>query len=294
MRIEQITRFIEKDLRNKIRREVRPGKKLPKITNERDLESSIYYRLRKKIGKAGNFKIATNFSVHGYRKKGTEDKSFAMPDIVILEWISSFERPRMKVAIELKIMEPEELMDKKKLQFKKIIDGKDFQSDFRKLNVLKRKNWIDYGYFIYLYHSPIVTERSMELLIKKAQSTTKIRFKPIAINKFQSKMSNKKLPTKSMRESRHKARQLYSSYPRKTDDPEKLWLRCPSCQKLEMTHSRRERKKCGLPDTLSDSSYAAAKAVRTRKRNAAAKKRKRSAAARKAARKRKRNKRKGR
>ncbi len=134
----------------------------------------------------------------------------------------------------------------------------------------------------------------MELLIKKAQSTTKIRFKPIAINKFQSKMSNKKLPTKSMRESRHKARQLYSSYPRKTDDPEKLWLRCPSCQKLEMTHSRRERKKCGLPDTLSDSSYAAAKAVRTRKRNAAAKKRKRSAAARKAARKRKRNKRKGR
>ena len=74
MRIEQIIRSIEKELRNKIRREVRPGIKLPKITNERDLESSIYYRLRKKIGKAGNFKIATNPSLkHNSYKHGRPD-----------------------------------------------------------------------------------------------------------------------------------------------------------------------------------------------------------------------------
>ena len=56
-----------------------------------------------------------------------------------------------------------------------------------------------------------------------------------------------------------------------------------------MTHSKREKKKCGLPDTLSDSSSAADKAVRTRIRNAASKKRRQSAAAKKAARTRKRN-----
>jgi len=45
MKIRQITRYIEKELRKDILREVKPRRKdtLPKITNERDLESSIYF-----------------------------------------------------------------------------------------------------------------------------------------------------------------------------------------------------------------------------------------------------------
>ena len=112
MSIEKITRFIEKDLRKKILKDVRPGKKssekLPKITNERDLESSIYYHLRKEFGKSKNLKFGTNFSVHGYTKLGASKRSQMMPDIVILEWKGYNEKPRLKLLMELKMMEPEE------------------------------------------------------------------------------------------------------------------------------------------------------------------------------------------
>ena len=292
MKIEQITRFIEKDLRKKIQREVRPSKiKLPKITNERDLESSIYFHLRDKIRKVSNFKIATNFSVRGYRKKGASEKNQMMPDIVILEWIDDLQKPKIKLMIELKIMKPSEPLDISKDGFENIIKNQDgFVSDFRKLNYAKRKKWVDYGYFVYLYHSPKISQRTVENLIRKEveKGVSKMRFKPIAINKFESRTSNKKIATRGMIKSRHKARQLYSSYVGTNDNH--LWDTCSKCDKLELTHTTRDYNRCN-PSTkgrkrLSSTkrSIAAKKAARTKKRKATAVKAKRSASAKKAAR----------
>ena len=117
---------------------------------------------------------------------------------------------------------------------------------------------------------------------------------------FEKKISNKKTATRGMIKSRHKARQLYSSRPKPNDDPTELWVTCQKCGKLEKTHTPRDFNRCNPSakgrkrSSSTKRSITARKAVRTRKRNAAAKKRKRSAAARKVARKRKRNKRKGR
>ena len=211
MKIQQITRYIEKELRKDILREVKPRKKdtLPKITNERDLESSIYFHLRQKLGKSNNFKLATNYSVHGYMKKGASDETQMMPDVVVLEWISDFEKPKINLMMELKIMEPKEPVDIDRNVFNTIIK-KEFNSDFRKLNYALRKKWTDSAYFVYLYHSPKITQKTMENLIKtQAESGGKImRFKPIAINKFESKISNRKKPTRAMIKSRHKKKYL--------------------------------------------------------------------------------------
>jgi hypothetical protein len=297
MKIKQITRYIEKELRKDILREVKPRKKdtLPKITNERDLESSIYFHLRKKLGKSNNFKLATNYSVHGYMKKGASDTSQMMPDVVVLEWISDFEKPKINLMMELKIMEPKEPDYIDRNGFNTIIK-KEFDSDFRKLNYALRKEWTDSAYFVYLYHSPKITQKKMENLIKtQAESGGKImRFKPIAINKFESKISNRKKSTRAMIKSRHKARQLYSSRPKVNDDPDGLWEICDHCGKLDKIHTDRDFNRCN-PDNkikrrLSSSkrSLAAQKAARTKKRKQAIRKQKRSAAAKKAARTRKR------
>jgi hypothetical protein len=266
--------------------------------------------LRKEIGsQAGNFKIATNFSVHGYRKKGTINKTQMMPDIVILDWQDELEKPRIKLMIELKIMLPDTPTDLGKKAFRNVIDS-EFLSDFRKLNYALERDWVGYGYFVYLYHSPKITERTMESLIKKTKlhQTNKIMFKPIAINKFQKKISNKHAVTRGMIKSHHKARQLYSSYPRPTDDPDGLWVRCKQCDKLEKTHTIKDCRKCGLSIKempfhkrsaaalkahgtrkkmveKKKASTAAKKAARTRKRNAADNAKKRAAAARRRKRK---------
>ena len=298
MKIQQITRYIEKELRKDILREVKPRKKdtLPKITNERDLESSIYFHLRQKLGKSNNFKLATNYSVHGYMKKGASDETQMMPDVVVLEWISDFEKPKINLMMELKIMEPKEPVDIDRNVFNTIIK-KEFNSDFRKLNYALRKKWTDSAYFVYLYHSPKITQKTMENLIKtQAESGGKImRFKPIAINKFESKISNRKKPTRAMIKSRHKARQLYSSRPKVNDDPKGLWEICDHCGKLDKIHTDRDFNRCN-PDNkikrqLSSSkrSLAAQKAARTKKRKQAIRKQKRSAAAKRAARTRRRS-----
>ena len=297
MKIQQITRYIEKELRKDILREVKPRKKdtLPKITNERDLESSIYFHLRQKLGKSNNFKLATNYSVHGYRKKGASDTSQMMPDVVVLEWISDFEKPKINLMMELKIMEPKEPDYIDRNGFNTIIK-KEFDSDFRKLNYALKKGWTDSAYFVYLYHSPKITQKKMENLIKtQAESGGKImRFETIAINKFESKISNRKKSTRAMIKSRHKARQLYSSRPKVNDDPDGLWEICDHCGKLDKIHTDRDFNRCN-PDNkikrrLSSSkrSLAAQKAARTKKRKQAIRKEKRSAAAKKAARTRKR------
>ena len=299
MKIQQITRYIEKELRKDILREVKPRKKdtLPKITNERDLESSIYFHLRQKFGKSNNFKLATNYSVHGYKKKGASDATQMMPDVVVLEWISDFEKPKINLMMELKIMEPKEPVDIDINGFNTIIK-KEFDSDFRKLNYALRNDWTDSAYFVYLYHSPTITQKKMENLIKKQAESgrTKMRFTPIAINKFTTKKKRKKKnPTRAMIKSRHKARQLYSSRPKVNDDPKGLWEICDHCGKLDKIHTDRDFNRCN-PDNkikrrLSSSkrSLAAQKAVRTKKRKQAIRKQKRSAAAKRAARTRRRS-----
>ena len=84
-----INNFIKKDLIKKIRSDAKASKTIiPKITNERDLESAIYYHLRKKLKGSKDLKISTNYTFSGVKKR--HETTFVQPDIIISQWIDDF------------------------------------------------------------------------------------------------------------------------------------------------------------------------------------------------------------
>ena len=89
MQISTINNFIKKNLVKKIRSDARASKRItPKITNERDLESAIYYHLREKLKTELDLKISTNYTFSGVKKR--HETTFVQPDIVISQWIDDF------------------------------------------------------------------------------------------------------------------------------------------------------------------------------------------------------------
>ena len=303
MQISTINNFIKKNLVKKIRSDSKASKRIiPKITNERDLESAIYYHLRKKLKKELDLKISTNYTFSGVKKR--HQTTFVQPDIVISQWIDDFHPkfienpesahsqsrgyPKMLIAFELKSQQPGDATSREKNYYENLFKKKGMQKDFQKLNSALYKEYIKFGYFFYLYHDIDVSESDMKKIIEKSIKR-KRRFDIIVINRF-----NIPSDTKTALETRQKLRQNGRFYVEK--DHRKIWEICEKCGKFVQEHTEKQDKIC-FPDkknrrktkSKSNRSAVAKKAARTRKRNAQKAKAKRSAVAKKAARTRKRN-----
>ena len=95
-----IANYIEKRLLKKIKVEVQDHY----LTNERDIESAIYFHLRNRIKNDETLSLATNYTVSKLRVPGSNraakgKKSFRQPDVVVLR---TLRRPRPLIAIEIK------------------------------------------------------------------------------------------------------------------------------------------------------------------------------------------------
>ena len=303
METDTINNFITKDLITKIRSDARASKNiLPKITNERDLESVIYHHLREKLKHQLDLKISTNYTFSGVKlRKG--ERSFVQPDIVISRWRDDFHPkfienpksahsgskgyPEMLIAFELKSEQPGQPISHEKKYYENLFKNKSMQKDFKKLNSARKTEYIQNGYFFYLYQDVDVSEINMKKIINKSIKNTK-RFEIIVINRF----SN--LDTKTALETRQKLRQNGRFYA--VRDHRKIWEICEKCGKFVKEHTINQDKICfpdkknrRKPKSSNNRSAAAKKAARTRKRKAKEAKEKRSAAAKKTARTRKRN-----
>ena len=275
--VKLINKFIKGELVKRIRDDAHAYR----ILNERDLESLVYYELRKKLDGYEDVKISTNFTATGIswkRKSGGAGK-FIQPDIVILESKDkSIENyPRMHVAIELKARTPNKNISQKKSAYKTLFSSRTLQKDFKKLNKLIEERLITTGYFLYLYFD--INEESKESKVKKIldDSFPKKKFETIMINKFENPKTKKLHDEYEAEKFRHRSRQLYRFYAGKND--RNLWKKCPTCdevlphsnKRVQDEHTKKKKKKSGRSDGKSKAkrSAAAKKAARTRKRNAA-------------------------
>ena len=241
MKDSTLTRFIEKTLVEKIKND---SKKF-KILNERDLESSMYYHLRKFL-KNENYKISTNFTVSGAspKKKRKGERKFFQPDLVILEWKSDFEKPKMRVAIELKSRPPGEPIDPDIEYYDTIFESKDMLKDFKKLNLMIEEGITVYGYFFYLYFDINHKETKIKQIITNNPKHAMRQFEPIVINKFEKPKTHRLFNLSKARKFRHKSRQLYRYYTPEEHDPKDLWIRCEICKKLILLHTERQNVIC--------------------------------------------------
>ena len=241
MKDSTLTRFIEKTLVEKIKND---SKKF-KILNERDLESSMYYHLRKFL-KNEKYKISTNFTVSGAspKRKRKGERKFFQPDLVILEWKSDFEKPKMRVAIELKARSPYVPIDPDIEYYDRRFDDRDMLKDFTKLNLMIKEGITDYCYFFYLYFDMHHKETKIKRRITNHPKLREILFKPIVINKFENTKTHRLFNSSKARKFTHRSRQLYQYYTPEEHDPKDLWGRCEVCKKLYGFHSERQHLIC--------------------------------------------------
>ena len=242
----KIRGFIQNDLKSSIRDDVSNFK----ILNERDLESAVYYQLRKLLKKKGNrnkkLKISTNFTVTGFsvKKKFKGEVKFSQPDVMILEWVDDSTRPKMHIAMELKALSPGESNKHKTSHYETLFQRSEYRKDFKKLIKLKKRNIVKRGYFIFLYHDINVKNKEASeatikrLILKHADG----KFTPLVINRFEHpKHPLYKHPDKAEK-FRHKSRQMYRHYVE--GDPKKLWVECPKCGSMEHLHNEKQKDEC--------------------------------------------------
>jgi len=248
MKVKEITQFIQKELKSSIRDDVSNFK----ILNERDLESAVYYQLRKFLKRGGrrnkNLKISTNFTVTGFsvKKKFKGERKFSQPDVMILEWVDDSTPPRMHIAMELKALSPGESNKHKTSHYEKLFQRSEFKKDFKKLIKLSKRNIVKHGYFIFLYHDINVknkeaSEATVKRLILKHSDG---QFTPLVINRFEIPMRKHPLykhPDKAER-FRHQSRQMYRHYVE--GDPKKLWVECPKCGRMKHLHNEKQKDEC--------------------------------------------------
>ena len=242
----KIRGFIQNDLKSSIRDDVSNFK----ILNERDLESAVYYQLRKFLKKKKNrnkeLKISTNFTVTGFsvKKKIKGEVKFSQPDVMILEWVDDSTRPKMHIAMELKALSPGQSNKHKTSHYETLFQRSEYRKDFKKLIKLKKRNIVKRGYFIFLYHDINVKNKEASeatikrLILKHADG----KFTPLVINRFEHpKHPLYKHPDKAEK-FRHKSRQMYRHYVE--GDPKKLWVECPKCGKMEHLHNEKQKDEC--------------------------------------------------
>ena len=246
MKVKEITQFIQKGLKSSIRDDVSNFK----ILNERDLESAVYYQLRKflkkKVNRNEKLKISTNFTVTGFsvKKKFKGERKFSQPDVMILEWVDDSTPPRMHIAMELKALSPGGAIKHKTSHYENLFQRPEFKKDFKKLIKLKKRNIVKRGYFIFLYHDINVKNKEASeatikrLILKHADG----KFTPLVINRFEHpKHPLYKHPDKAEK-FRHKSRQMYRHYVE--GDPKKLWVECPKCGSMEHLHNEKQKDEC--------------------------------------------------
>jgi len=154
----KVASFIEKNLVTKIINDCKHNL----ISSEADLQSSIYFHLRVYFHDYENIRISSELSIR--TKKKAKD---IRVDIVISKIIHTFAQMEPLVAIELK--EHQEV-------------GPDLLEDIKKLQKLREKKIIKYGYMIYLCRS----QYSQKQLQNEADGFVKTKYKerviPIIIN----------------------------------------------------------------------------------------------------------------
>ena len=247
----KIRGFIQNDLKSSIRDDVSNLK----ILYERNLESAVYFQLRKFLKKRGNrnkkLKISTNFTVSGFsvKRKRKRQRPFSQPDVMILEWVDDSTPPRMHIAMELKALSPGESNKHKTSHYEKLFQRPEFKKDFKKLIELKKRKIVRRGYFVFLYHDINVKNKEASeatvkrLILKHADG----KFTPLVINRFEHpKHPLYKHPDKAEK-FRHISRQMYRHYvdqQGKRADPKKLWVECPKCGRMEHLHNEKQKDEC--------------------------------------------------
>ena len=154
MRIKtaRIANYIEKRLLKKIKVEVQDHY----LTNERDIESAIYYHLRDKIKGDETLRLGTNFTISKLKVPGSSraakgKRSFRQPDIVVLRTAG---RPKPLIAIEIK----------RKLGRNNVVDL--LKKDVKKLELFKKKKIIEKGYVLFVTNNYVQTAAEIEDVAK--------------------------------------------------------------------------------------------------------------------------------
>jgi len=154
MRIKtaRIANYIEKRLLKKIKVEVQDHY----LTNERDIESAIYYHLRDKIKGDETLRLGTNFTISKLKVPGSKraakgKRSFRQPDIVVLRTAG---RPKPLIAIEIK----------RKLGRNNVVDL--LKKDVKKLELFKKKKIIEKGYVLFVTNNYVQTAAEIEDVAK--------------------------------------------------------------------------------------------------------------------------------
>ena len=285
MNLKSINRFIT----SKLVRRIREDADSYRILNERDLESLVYYELRKKLDGYEDVKISTNFTATGisWKPRSGGAGKFIQPDIVILESKNkSLEhKPKMHVAIELKARTPGKSIYQGIDTYRTLFRSRTLQKDFKKLNKLKEDSLINTGYFLYLFHDNINKECHVKKILKEEfpnitdwKRGVRRKFNIIMINKFEKYVGGDS--DHKAKIFRHRSRQLHRYYAGKNDKG--LWKKCLTCnevlphrsEKLETEHKKKKKPGRKLKISKRKLSERAKKAARTRKRNAARKKHK--------------------
>ena len=150
MRIKtaKIANYIEKHLLKKIKVEVQDHY----LTNERDIESAIYYHLRDKIEGDDTLRLGTNFTISKLKVPGSSraakgKRSFRQPDIVVLRTAG---RPKPLIAIEIK----------RKLGSNNTVNL--LIKDVEKLELFKKKKIIEKGYILFVTNNYAKTAAEIE------------------------------------------------------------------------------------------------------------------------------------
>ena len=143
-----IAHFIENRLLDKIKREVQDHY----LTNERDIESAIYFHLRDRIKGDETLRLGTNFTISKLKVPGSSraaksKRSFRQPDIVVLRTAG---RPKPLIAIEIK-----QRLHRNN-QVKLLI------KDIAKLELFKKKQIIEKGYVLFVTNNYVQTAAEIE------------------------------------------------------------------------------------------------------------------------------------
>ena len=144
----KIANYIEKRLLKKIKSEVQDHY----LTNERDIESAIYFHLRDRIKGDETLRLGTNFTISKLKVPGSSraakgKRSFRQPDIVVLRTAG---RPKPLIAIEIK----------RKLRRNNVVDL--LKKDVEKLELFKKKKIIEKGYVLFVTNNYVQTAAEIE------------------------------------------------------------------------------------------------------------------------------------
>lgn len=235
MKLSPITNFIKKELKEKIRQDLWDYK----IGNEEDLQSSVYYHLRKFIDKHKfeNLKISGKYTIKGtpiWKKKKNKltkkekwvQSDFIMPDLVISEIQKNVKKALVhKIVFELKASSPG-------LKNTPNFDNGKYRNDFKKLNALEKTGLKAYYVFIDSdgTQSEKITKEQIneqEFYVSPRKKEVKKNFKILVVNRFIDPKTRKKLKGIELENRREKQKRMFRTYeddidPRFLDGEEKL------------------------------------------------------------------------